>query len=161
MLPEGKDSVINHPQPEDNNMSHHHIIAAFVLAAAIAAPIAFGDEDTHVKGPDPAHISMGQEVNVADYLVPGKTTIVDFYSEYCPPCRAIAPKLAKLHASRDDIAVVKVDINRPGVRGIDWGSPVAHQYKLHSIPHFNIYGPDGKLQAEGDAAYDKVLKLVE
>jgi len=66
-----------------------------------------------------------------------------------------------LHKSRDDIAVVKVDINRPGVKGIDWESPVAQQYQLHSIPHFKIYGPDGKLQAEGDAAYDQVQKWVE
>jgi len=56
-----------------------------------------------------------------------------------PSLRAIAPKLAELHKSRDDIAVVKVDINRPGVKGIDWSSPVAQQYKLHSIPHFKIF----------------------
>jgi len=142
-------------------MSHRHFIAAFVLVAVIAAPLAFGAEDTHVKGPNPANILKSQEVNVANYLVPGKTTIVDFYSEYCPPCRAIAPRLAKLHASRDDVAVVKVDINRPEVKGIDWGSPVARQYNLDSVPHFKIYGPDGRLQAEGDAAYDQVLRLVE
>jgi thiol-disulfide isomerase/thioredoxin len=142
-------------------MPHHRSILALVLAAVIAAPLAFCADDTHVKGPSPAHISMGQKVDVANYLVPGKTTIVDFYSEYCPPCRAIAPKLVNLHKSRDDIAVVKVDINRPGVKGIDWESPVAQQYQLHSIPHFKIYGPDGKLQAEGDAAYDQVQKWVE
>jgi thiol-disulfide isomerase/thioredoxin len=102
------------------------------------------------------HISQGQEVNLADYLVPGKTTIVDFYSEFCPPCRAIAPRLEKLHTTRDDIAVVKVDINRPGVKGIDWKSPVARQYALNSIPHFKVFGPDGKLKAEGDAAYELV-----
>lgn len=142
-------------------MPHHRSILALVLAAVIAAPLAFCADDTHVKGPSPAHISMGQKVDVANYLVPGKTTIVDFYSEYCPPCRAIAPKLVKLHQNRDDIAVVKVDINRPGVKGIDWESPVAQQYQLHSIPHFKIYGPDGKLQAEGDAAYEKVSSWVE
>jgi hypothetical protein len=38
---------------------------------------------------------------------------------------------------------------------------VAQQYKLHSIPHFKIFGPDGKLQAEGDAAYDQVAGWVK
>jgi thioredoxin 1 len=116
---------------------------------------------THVKGSSPLHISMGREFALADYMVTGKTTIVDFYSEYCPPCRAIAPRLVKLHTTRDDIAVVKVDINRPDVKGIDWQSPVARQYALHSIPHFKVFGPDGKLQAEGDAAYELVSKWVE
>ena len=142
-------------------MSFRRFISALVIAVVASAPLARSAEDTHVTGPTPAHIAMGQEVDVADYLVPGKTTIVDFYSEYCPPCRAIAPKLAELHKSRDDIAVVKVDINRPGVKGIDWSSPVARQYKLHSIPHFKIFGPDGKLQAEGDAAYDQVAGWVK
>ncbi|HZL46548.1 MAG TPA: hypothetical protein VFC28_10010 [Opitutaceae bacterium] len=66
-------------------MPHHRSILALVLAAVIAAPLAFCADDTHVKGPSPAHISMGQKVDVANYLVPGKTTIVDFYSEYCRP----------------------------------------------------------------------------
>lgn len=142
-------------------MSRRPVILALTFVAILAGPLALRAADTHVKGPAPAHISMGQEVAVADYLVPGKTTIIDFYSEYCPPCRAIAPRLAKLHTTRDDIAVVKVDINRPGVKGIDWKSPVARQYDLHSIPHFQIYGPDGKLQAEGEAAYELVSKWVE
>lgn len=109
------------------------------------------------KGPEPLEVSFGKEVNVADYLVPGKTTIVDFYSHYCPPCMAIAPELRKLHEKRADVAVVEVNINRPGVVGIDWQSPVARQYGLESIPHFMIFGPDGKLVSEGDAAYDKVV----
>jgi len=113
------------------------------------------------KGDKPAHVSHGQEVSLAELAVPGKTTIFDFTSEYCPPCRAIAPKLEKLHAGRADIAVVKVDINRPDVKGIDWKSPVARQYALRSIPHFKVFGPDGKLVAEGDEARAMVGKWLE
>ncbi len=105
-------------------------------------------DGTHVKGPKPLSIAQGQSVNLADFLVPGKTTIFDFTSEYCPPCRAYAEPLLQLHQSRADIAVVKVDINRPDRHRIDWDSPVAKQYEMHSIPHFKIYGPDGKLIAE-------------
>ena len=90
----------------------------------------------------------------------GKTTIFDFTSEYCPPCRAIAPRLHKLHEERADIVVVEVDINRPGVQGIDWESPVVAQYGLHSIPAFRIYGPNGQLLAEGDEASNQVYNMV-
>ncbi len=138
-------------------MLTHRSLIAFLLAGLLAAPLAAIAADTHAKGPEPMHISQGQTVTLTDYLVPGKTTVFDFYSEYCPPCRAISPRLVKLHQDRDDIAVVKVDINRPGIRGIDWKSPVAQQFNLESIPHFKVYGPDGKLQAEGDSAYEIVL----
>jgi thiol-disulfide isomerase/thioredoxin len=137
-------------------MPHRRLLIALVLAVSLAAPLVVTAGDTHVKGPEPAHISRGQQITLADYLVPGKTTVFDFYSEYCPPCRRIAPRLVKLHKTRDDIAVVKVDINRPGVKGIDWHSPVAKQFQLESIPHFKVYGPDGTLKAEGDAADEMV-----
>ncbi len=137
-------------------MPRRPLIIALGLAVLTAGLLTARAADNHAKGPKPIHISQGQPVNLPDYLVPGKTTIFDFYSEYCPPCRAIAPQLEKLHAARSDIAVVKVDINRPGVQGIDWKSPVARQFDLNSIPHFKIFGPDGKLKAEGDEAYELV-----
>jgi len=117
---------------------------ATVLIAAISA-LAAG---IHEKQPEPLHISQGSEVALSDYLVPGKTVIFDFTSKYCGPCQAYNEPLADLHAKRADLVVVKVDINRPDVRGIDWESPVARQYDLHSIPHFKVYGPDGKLLGE-------------
>ncbi len=138
-------------------MPHHRSVIALGFAVLLAAPLGLTAAENHEKGAEPAHISKGQTVTLADYLVPGKITVFDFYSEFCPPCRAISPRLVKLHQTRDDIAVVKVDINRPGVRGIDWQSPVARQYSLESVPHFKVFGPDGKLQAEGDPAYEMVL----
>jgi thiol-disulfide isomerase/thioredoxin len=112
------------------------------------------------KSAQPARIAHGQEVELQDYVVPGKVTIFDFTSEYCPPCRAIAPRLHRLHESRSDIVVVEVDLNRHGVEGIDWDSPVTHQYGIHSIPAFRVYGTNGRLQAEGDAASDEVDNLL-
>jgi thiol-disulfide isomerase/thioredoxin len=130
-----------------------------VLGALASTSISFA-EDSKTKGPKPAHISHGEEVDIKEYIVAGKTTIFDFTSQYCPPCRAIAPKLDALHAAREDIAVVKVDINRPDVKRIDWESPVSKQYALRSVPHFKVFGPDGKLQAEGKEASALVYKLL-
>jgi thiol-disulfide isomerase/thioredoxin len=102
----------------------------------------------------------GEEVDVRDLLVPGKLNIVDFFSEYCPPCRMISPRLQKLAERRSDIAVIKLDINRPGVSGIDWSSPLARQYRLESIPHFQLWDGSGKLLAEGDAAGNRVIVML-
>lgn len=132
------------------------LVLGVAVAAFLGAPLAVAAGGPPEKGPRPLTISHGERVNLADYLVPGKTTVFDFYSEYCPTCRSIAPDMAKLHASRDDIAVVMVDINRPGVNGIDWKSPVAKQYDLPSTPQLKVYGPDGKMRAEGSAAYKLV-----
>jgi len=129
------------------------VCSAFVSAAFAA--------DARTKSEKPEKISHGAEVKITDYLVPGKTMIFDFTSEYCPPCRAISPKLDALHASREDVVVVKVDINRPDHKGIDWKSPVAQQYALQSVPNFKVYGPDGKLVAEGKDASKLVYGMLE
>ena len=145
------------------------IVAA--LAALVAAPLvtltppalAAAAKDPAAKSAKPAkplHVSKGTQVKLTDYMIPGKTTVFDFYSDYCGPCVQVAPALEKLHQSRDDIVVVKVDINRPGIKGIDWKSPVAQQYGLRSIPHFKVYGPDGKLKAEDGPTGAKARQMV-
>ena len=142
-------------------------VAAFVgcsrsgMVDSSGAGVTSAPAGSATKKAEPARIAHGERVNLKDYVVPGKTTIFDFTSEYCPPCRAIAPAMHKLHTDRADIVVVEVDLNRPGVKGIDWQSPVAKQYSMQSIPHFKVYGPNGALKAEGDEAYGLVTGMLQ
>ena len=124
------------------------------IAISIADSVLCPYEDVSV-------VSHGERINLSDCLVPGQTVIFDFFSEYCPPCVQIGPYVRSLAETRDDIVLVTVDINRPGVQGIDWSSPVAQQFGLRSIPHFKIYGPDGNLQAEGDQAYNTIIQWLQ
>ncbi|HEY4302662.1 MAG TPA: thioredoxin family protein [Candidatus Didemnitutus sp.] len=142
-------------------MTTSRVLASLALAGLIAAVPALQAADTHTKGPDVAQVSQGKEIQLSDYVVPGKTTIFDFSSDYCGPCRTYTDPLANLHAKRSDVAVVRVDINRPGVRGIDWKSPVAREFSLESIPHFKVYGPDGKLKAEDGPESSAARQIVD
>lgn len=102
----------------------------------------------------------GEPTDIKKMLQPGKTNIFDFYSDYCPPCKKISPLLEKLDQVREDIVVIKIDINREGVRGIDWNSPLARQYNLSRIPHFMVYDPQGNLTHEGSPAWVQVSQLL-
>jgi thiol-disulfide isomerase/thioredoxin len=135
------------------------ILTLSATLAVIASPFALAEAGK--KGDKPEKIAHGEQVEIKDYLVSGKITVFDFTSEYCPPCRKISPMLDELHARRADLVVVKVDINRPETKGIDWKSPVARQYSLQSVPHFKVYGADGKLTAEGDPAFEMVMGWIE
>ncbi len=105
-----------------------------------------------------AHVP-GEEIDIEKLLRIGKTTIFDFYSQYCPPCVRISPLLKRLDSKRDDIVVVTIDINRKEVTGIDWNSPLARQYNLRSIPHFVIYDSSGYRTHEGERAYERIIQL--
>ncbi|HEY5228284.1 MAG TPA: thioredoxin domain-containing protein [Opitutaceae bacterium] len=141
-------------------MIRRSFLALLAGASILAAPLQSRADDTHSKAAEPVTISHGSKVQIADYLVPGKTTVVDFYSEHCPTCKALYPGVKKLHATRGDIAVVFVDIDRPGSKGIDWDSPVSKQYDVPSTgtPLFKVYGPDGRLQVERKQGYTLVTR---
>lgn len=130
-----------------------------ILLVFLGALVIYGAYSLFSKerGSDiPSYMSEGP-VNLEEMIVSGEMNIVDLYSDYCPPCRQIAPYLKKLDEMRDDIVVVKIDINRSGVTGIDWQSPVARQFKLNSVPHFIVVSPSGKIKFQGKKAYEFVL----
>lgn len=99
----------------------------------------------------------GQELDLKEFLVPGKTTIVDLFSVYCGWCVKYEPKLTALARSRPDLAVVMFDINRPEAKRIDAGSPFGKQYQVRGVPQLKAFGPDGQLIAEG-AAVERMFK---
>lgn len=128
-------------------------VNADAASSADAGSEAKADSEAGAAEADkPKRIAQGERVELTDHLAEGQITVFDFMSDYCPPCRRIAPFMDRLHREREDVTVVKVDINRPDVKGIDWRSPVAQQYRMNSIPAFKIYGADGQLMAEGQAA---------
>jgi len=98
----------------------------------------------------------GQSLELDCLLVKGKTTLIDFYSPFCPPCVRLAPLMAQLAVKRPDLAIKKVNINRPGVNGIDWRSPLAQQYQVRRVPFFMIFDPQGQLVAQGRDAIETV-----
>lgn len=129
-------------------------------------PVSSGDSSYYEESGDEEVAKVinesnpGEKVDINNFVKKGKISIFDFYSEYCPPCRQIGPMLHTLDSQRDDIVVMKIDINRPGVTGIDWGSPVIRQYGINSIPHFIIFEANGG-KLVGGAAYQKVIQLLQ
>ena len=64
--------------------------------------------------------------------------VVDFYADWCPPCRAIAPifsKLADEHASKDRLAFAKVNV--------DHVKDIAGRFNISAMPTF-LFLQDGK-----------------
>jgi thioredoxin-related protein len=64
--------------------------------------------------------------------------------------------MAKLAKKRPDLAIKKVDINRKGVNGIDWRTPLAQQYQIRQVPYFMIFDPQGQPVAQGRGAFEKI-----
>jgi len=96
----------------------------------------------------------GSEVKIEDYIVAGKTSIIDFYADWCGPCKKLAPYLEKLDIEKDDIVVLKVNIDK-------WGSPVCKQFSIKSVPAFLVYDGTGQLLYQGEEARTKVMEMID
>lgn len=128
------------------------LLTAALAAAAVALALWPSAREEAGAG-DVTVIARGAEVRITDHLVAGKFTLVDFYADWCPNCRRLNPILEQIarHAP-DRLAIRKVNV-------LSWDSPVARQYGLTALPHLLLYSPDGRLIAEGEAAWRAMQRL--
>ena len=103
----------------------------------------------------------GETLEIKNLLDRSRTTVFDFSSPYCQPCVKLSPILEKLAVRMPEVAFVRLNINRPQVRGIDWRSPLSQQYRLHSVPYFMIFNPQGQVVAEGPEAQKMILEWLQ
>jgi thiol-disulfide isomerase/thioredoxin len=127
------------------------LVGAGVLLG-YGAYLATGESPEVILGGDVEFASKGEAFDVRDHLAEGKYTIFDFYADWCASCRVLDPQLRRLAADRDDVAVRKVDI-------VDWTSAVVKQYQVTSLPHVQVYDPNGQLVAEGPTAFQAIADI--
>ena len=68
----------------------------------------------------------------ADVLNSDKTILVDFWAEWCGPCRAVSPILDQIATEHSDkIEIVKLNV--------DDNPQTAMQYQITSIPAMKVF----------------------
>ncbi|CAK7340153.1 unnamed protein product [Dovyalis caffra] len=86
-----------------------------------------------------------------------KTVVLDMYTQWCGPCKLIAPKFQNLSQKYDDVVFLKLDCNQDN-------KPLAKELGLKVVPTFKIL-KNGKIVKEvtgaTDAKFDGLVLAIE
>lgn len=69
----------------------------------------------------------------------GKLMLVDFYADWCGPCKMLTPVLTEISSERSDVEIIKVDVDKEGA--------LAQSLGIMSIPSLFLF-KDGKIVAK-------------
>ncbi len=66
-----------------------------------------------------------------DVLLSEKPVLVDFWAEWCGPCKMISPVLEEIAGTQDKLAIVKLNVDENPVTGAN--------ERIMSLPTMNVY----------------------
>ncbi len=80
--------------------------------------------------------------------------LIDFYADWCNPCKLMNPTLTKFKESQDTVKLVKINV--------DDSFEIASKYSIKSIPTL-IYLEDGEIvdRTSGVKSIDDLYKLTK
>jgi thioredoxin 1 len=77
------------------------------------------------------NVIIGTKDNLPELIAQDKTTIVDFWAEWCGPCRNLGPVLDDIAKEDPNIQIVKVNVED--------NSELSVEYGVRGIPAVFIY----------------------
>lgn len=91
--------------------------------------------------------------NFQDTVDSDTPVLVDFWAEWCGPCRMVAPTLDQLADEREDVRIAKLNV--------DHNQELAMKYQVSSIPTFLLFQngevKDRAMGALPKAAFEELL----
>ena len=111
------------------------IFINFILQRESQKVLSKGSEETTQKENNIQILKITEENFESQVLQSDKTVLIDFYADWCGPCKVLSPIVEEFASENPDIKVVKVNV--------DEAQNLAINYEVMSIPTLVVI-KDGK-----------------
>lgn len=92
--------------------------------------------------------------NFQEVISSDKPVLVDFYADWCGPCRMLSPIVEEIAREREDIIVGKVNVDNE--------EELASRFGIYSIPSLIVFkGGEPVRQANGARPKADILALID
>ena len=89
-----------------------------------------------------------------EVLKSDKTVLIDFYADWCGPCKMLSPIIESVANENEDIKVVKIDV--------DNAQDLAIKYQIYSIPTIVVIkNGEETNRSVGIASKSQILEMVK
>ena len=92
--------------------------------------------------------------NLEEIINSDKKVLIDFYADWCVPCRELSPVIDEIAAEQNEFLVAKINV--------DENPDLASKFAIFSIPTLVVIHKGNVLKkARGSMPKDEVLELLE
>ena len=83
-----------------------------------------------------------------------KTVVLDMYTQWCGPCKVMAPKFQELSEKYLDVVFLKLDCNQEN-------RPLAKELGIKAVPTFKILKDNKVVKEVTGAKYDDLVDAID
>ncbi|HWW62642.1 MAG TPA: thioredoxin domain-containing protein [Thermoanaerobaculia bacterium] len=103
--------------------------------------------------------AKGAKIDAGKIVAAGKITIVDFYADWCGPCKVLEMRLHNFMSTHPGLALRRVNVGK-------WDTPAAVQatreFHAEALPYIRVYDAKGKFVASiTGGMWDQVLQAID
>ena len=136
-------------------MNHGEVTGLKTIATGFGGTLreAIKDKDNTMKGEIMSDLLQVTDASFADDIEASTgTTLVDFWTPWCGPCRAMEAVLQQANAELDDVTIAQVNV--------DENPQTAMKFEVLSIPTFVLF-KDGQMVKRLTGAMPKTTLIKE
>lgn len=88
-----------------------------------------------------------------DIIAKKELVLIDFYAEWCGPCKMMAPILVKVKSLIPDVSIIKIDVDK--------NQDLAAKYQIKGVPTLMLFKKGAPVwRQSGVLQADQIAKII-